>query len=94
MKTERLPSLKQMLIRSNSGHRSLLRAARDGSSLSTSTDGAYWGYKRCLATLIQWDCLEQGKLTDRGVQLLGALEERFQEHQRSRKMYSAYSDQK
>ena len=66
-------SIAQMRARSNSGHRQVLEAARDGRKLTSSRIADARGLMTCRATLIGWGAIEGESLTDVGRSLLAAL---------------------
>lgn len=100
--TTKLPSLAQMVSRSNGGHLHVLQAAAANAAIADSRTSvsAIRGYRVCDATLDRWGCTttalegevrerigpdawsvkQKGtyvtRLTDRGVDLLAALEAR------------------
>lgn len=68
----RLPSVPQMLVRMQQGHRTMLTAIRDGRRIEVRTDGEARGFRTVAATLSGWGCVRNGVLTDRGNALLDA----------------------
>lgn len=70
-----LPSVAQMRVRALDGHRKALQAIRDGRPIlgPTARPSEYRGMRVVLDTLYRWECVRDGKLTDRGVALLEAL---------------------
>lgn len=74
----KLPSLPQMVNRSASGHRRVLAAIANGDPIGTVHDspGALRGLRICLQTLYRWQCIDGETLTERGRELLAALDAR------------------
>jgi len=72
------PGIAQMVNRSNSGHLKALRSVRDSSVMVGASEpaSAVRGAMTVLSTLRRWECIEGDALTDRGRDLLAALEER------------------
>lgn len=73
---DRQPSIKQMVNRANSGHRQMLRHYAGGTKADPQTMGELRGLKTVMATLRAWGCVDSGQITDRGRELLVALDER------------------
>ncbi|HET6916264.1 MAG TPA: hypothetical protein VFH56_09275 [Acidimicrobiales bacterium] len=73
----KLPSIKQMANRANSGHYAALLATRD--KRRAVGPNAYMseirGMMTCLSTLRAWGCIDGDELTDRGRELLRVLDE-------------------
>ena len=77
----RLPSIKQMAQRCNSGHRNALARIADKSQIvrPNATDGEIRGWRTVLSTLRRWQCIAVGDvgeglvLLDRGRDLLAEL---------------------
>lgn len=74
--TTTLPTVPQMRSRSLDGHRKALRAiAEDRDILGpTARPSEIRGMRTVLATLRRWDCITDDGLTDRGRELLAALD--------------------
>lgn len=75
--TNALPSIRQMAVRSNSGHAKALRCLADGTPLVR--EGAFAseirGMRTILGTLRRWECVDtEGWLTQRGRDLLAHLD--------------------
>lgn len=73
--TSTTPSLAQMKVRSNSGHRNALAALAAGRPVlgPTASPGQYRGAKIVLATLVRWGCVDADGITETGRQLLEVL---------------------
>jgi hypothetical protein len=71
--TTKQPSIAQMRVRFAGGHRKVLEALRDGRQVTVQRAGDASGLMTCRATLIGWGCIEDGAITERGRQLLEAV---------------------
>jgi hypothetical protein len=69
------PSIRQMVQRSNSGHRSALDAVAEGRPALRPGAYAseYRGMRIVFSTLRRWGCIDGDQLTERGRQLRDAL---------------------
>lgn len=65
-----MPTIKQMKVRMNSGHRLALESVRDGKKLDIYSDGEWRGYRKVFTTLRAWRAIDDTGLTDIGRQLL------------------------
>lgn len=84
--TPRLPSVPQMVNRSLHGHHKALRCLADGNRFHGpgAGMGAQRGLRTIVATLRRWECMTEGEqITDRGRELLAALDMRAQRAQRT-----------
>lgn len=71
--SDRLPSVKQMVCRSNDGHRGVLRRlAADPDAVVCNRHQNPRGVMIVCATLRNWGCLDGWTITDRGRELLAA----------------------
>lgn len=73
--------MKQMVVRANQGHHRVLSHwdAKPGTVIATAMDsvGSLRGLRTVAQTLRRWGCVTpEGALTDRGRELLAALNER------------------
>lgn len=70
------PSIKQMVNRANSGHLRALRACRDDTLAVSEAEpmSSVRGMMTVFSTLRRWGCVEGDQLTERGRELLTALE--------------------
>lgn len=75
----RLPTMGQMVNRSNDGHRKALRCIAEGRSLLGPAEptSSLRGMRTILGTLYRWDCVADDKLTERGRDLLALLEAKW-----------------
>ena len=72
------PSIKQMTYRANSGHIAALNAIAEGKPVvrPDAYMGEIRGMRTVLETLRAWECVADGKLTERGEELRRLLNER------------------
>jgi hypothetical protein len=68
-----------MVNRCNDMHIRVLRAALADEQLNTTawTAGSFRGARVAIGTLARWGCLDAGKVTERGQQLLAAWDTKF-----------------
>jgi hypothetical protein len=80
MTAQQSPSIKQMAARALSGHQKALRALRDDRPVISANayPSEIRGMRTVLRTLHRWDCINDDGITDRGRELLAALDQRGQ----------------
>ena len=79
--TERLPSIKQMAQRCLPFHRRILVALVEGVKVDSPQwqAGDYRGLRTAIGTLSKWRCVAEGRITERGRELLALLSARAKE---------------